>query len=66
MDDNGMLFEDDKGNKITIDSNSGSMKIEAVGTLNIKAAKITIESNATTEIKAGATLTVRGALVNIN
>ena len=42
------------------------MTIEANGQLNIKAATITIEATGTLELKAGATLTIRGALVNIN
>ena len=64
--DDGVLLEDEKGNKFEIDSNSGAINISATGTLTIKAATITIESNATMEVKAGATMTVRGSLVNIN
>lgn len=64
--DDGILVEDEKGNKIQIDSNSGAMTIEAKGQLNIKAAAITIEASGTLELKASATLTVRGALVTIN
>lgn len=66
LDDNGLVFEDEKGNKVKIDSNSGAINIEAIGSLTIRAATVTIEATGTMEVKASATLTVRGALVNIN
>ena len=66
FDDNGIALQDEKGNNVKIDSNSGAMTIEANGQLNIKAATISIEATGTLELKASATLTVRGALVNIN
>jgi uncharacterized protein involved in type VI secretion and phage assembly len=66
IDDNGILMQDEKGNAVTIDSNSGAVTIEAKGQLTIRAATITIEASGTLDLKAGATLTVRGALVNIN
>ena len=64
--DDAIVIEDAQGNRVSIDSRSGGMKLEANGALEIKAATITIEATATLEIKANATLTVRGALVNIN
>lgn len=66
LDDNGFVVQDEKGNMVKVDSNSGAMTIEAKGQLNIKAATITIEATGTLELKASATLTVRGSLVNIN
>lgn len=66
FDDNGFFVQDEKGNVVKVDSNSGAMTIEAKGQLNIKAATITIEATGTLELKASATLTIRGALVNIN
>ena len=50
----------------TIDSNSGALDIKAIGQLTIKAPKITLDASATLEIKAGATMTIRGTLVQIN
>ena len=64
--DDAIVLEDAQGNRVSIDSRSGAMKLEAIGALEIKAATITIEATGTLEIKASATLTVRGALVNIN
>jgi uncharacterized protein involved in type VI secretion and phage assembly len=66
LDDNGFVVQDEKGNLVKVDSNSGAMTIEAKGQLNIKAATISIEATGTLEVKANATLTVRGSLVNIN
>ncbi|HEY0320025.1 MAG TPA: phage baseplate assembly protein V [Pyrinomonadaceae bacterium] len=66
FDDNGFTVEDENGNVVKVDSNSGAMTIEAKGQLNIRAATISIEATGTLELKASATLTVRGALVNIN
>jgi uncharacterized protein involved in type VI secretion and phage assembly len=66
FDDNGFAVQDENGNVVKVDSNSGAMTIEAKGQLNIKAATITIESTGTLDLKASATLTVRGSLVNIN
>jgi uncharacterized protein involved in type VI secretion and phage assembly len=62
----GWLVEDEKGNTVKVDTNSGAMTIEAKGTLNIKAASITIEATGTVEVKASATMTIRGSMVNIN
>ena len=66
FDDNGFSVEDENGNLVKVDSNSGAMTIEAKGQLNIKGATVTIEATGTLELKASATLTVRGSLVNIN
>ncbi len=66
FDDDGFAVQDEMGNVVKVDSNSGAMTIEAIGQLNIKAASITIEANGMLEVKAGTTLTLRGSLVNIN
>ena len=66
FDDRGFSVQDEKGNTVKVNSDSGAMTIEAKGQLNIKAASITIEATGTLEVKASATLTIRGSLVNIN
>jgi uncharacterized protein involved in type VI secretion and phage assembly len=66
FDDDGFVVQDELGNQVKVDSNSGAMTIEAKGQLSIKAASITLEATGTLEIKANATLTIRGSLVNIN
>lgn len=64
--DDSVCLQDDRGNHFKIDSNSGSIEINATGKLTIKAATIAIEASASAEMKASATLTLRGSLVNIN
>jgi uncharacterized protein involved in type VI secretion and phage assembly len=66
LDDNGFVVQDERGNQVKVDSNSGSMTIETTGQLSIKAASIKIEATTTLELKANATLTIRGSLVQIN
>lgn len=66
FDDDGIIVEDEKGNSVKIDSNSNSITIEAVGSLKIKAASISIEATGTLDLKATGTLGIRGSLVNIN
>lgn len=66
IDDDRITLDDTQGNKLVIDSKGGSISIEAVQKISLKAATISIESTGTLDLKAGATLTVRGALVNIN
>ncbi len=66
FDDNGFTVQDEKGNTVKVDSNSGEMTIEAKGKLNIKAVSITIEATGMLEVK-GSTVTIRGSpMVNIN
>lgn len=64
--DDGITMDDGMGNSVKIDSNAGSMTIEAKGDLKIKAATITIQATGTLDVKATGTLSVRGSLVNIN
>lgn len=66
LDDSGFLVEDERGNTVKVDSNSGAMTIEAKGALTIKGATVSIEATGTLELKASATLTIRGSLVSIN
>ncbi len=66
LDDRGFSVQDENGNTVKVDSNSGAMTIEATGRLRIRAASISIESTGTIEVKASATLTILGSLVNIN
>ncbi len=53
-------------NSIKIDSVANSVNIESAMKLKIKAQMIEIESGTTMIIKAGATLTLQGALIQIN
>ncbi len=53
-------------NKITIDSVQNSMDIESAMKLKIKSDIIEIEASSMMTLKAGATLTIQGAIVKIN
>ena len=53
-------------NKVVIDSVKNDVTVESAMTLKLKAQKIDIEAGAAMQLKAGATLTVQGALVKIN
>jgi uncharacterized protein involved in type VI secretion and phage assembly len=66
FDDTGIVMQDERGNIFKIESNSGAITIEAKGQLKITGAAISIEATGTMDLKSGATLSVRGSLVNIN
>ena len=59
-------IEDKSGNAITLDAAQNAISIECAGQLSIKANIIEIDAKATMDINAGATLTLGGALVQIN
>lgn len=66
IDDDGIVMDDGQGNSVKIESRSGAITLQAATSLALKAPKITIEASGPAEVKAGATLTVKGALVQIN
>lgn len=66
MDDDGIVIDDGKGNRVAIKSGDGSITIQAKTQLAIKAPKISIEASGALDVKSGATLNLRGSLVNIN
>ncbi len=66
LDKDGVTIEDGKGNTIKIDSTSGAVEITAQQKLSLKANTISIEATASLDVKATGTLTLKGALVQIN
>lgn len=66
LDDKGIKVEDGQGNTITIETSSGAITIESKGQLKLKSQSISIEAGASMEIKASGTLTLKGALIQIN
>lgn len=66
FDDKGIKVEDGQGNTITIETSSGAITIESKGQLKLKSQSISIEAGASMEIKATGTLTLKGALIQIN
>lgn len=66
LDDDGIRLEDGKGNRLTIDSRGGAVKLEASGALTLKGASVRIEATGTIDVKASGMLGLNGAMVNIN
>jgi uncharacterized protein involved in type VI secretion and phage assembly len=60
------IVDKSASNKIVIDSVQNSINMESAMQLKIKAQMITIEAGGMMTLKAGATLTIQGALVKIN
>jgi len=57
---------DKSGNKITIDAAQNAIALECTGEFSIKASSVAIEAQTTIDIKANATLTLKGAMTQIN
>lgn len=66
MDGEGITLEDGQGNKMKIETNSGAITIKSTGQLKLESQSVSIQAGASMEIKASGTLTIKGALVQIN
>jgi uncharacterized protein involved in type VI secretion and phage assembly len=66
FDDDGFSVQDEKGNVVKVNSNSGAMTIEAKGSLTIKAASISIQATGQIDVKASGVANLKGSVVNIN
>ncbi len=66
MDDQGITLEDGSGNSVQIETNAGAIKIRSSGQLKLESPSVSIKAGASMEIKASGTLTIKGALVQIN
>lgn len=66
MDDQGITLEDGNGNYFKIESNSNAVSVVAAGDLTLQGQRVTIESASTMDITASGTMTVQGAIVQIN
>ena len=65
MTQNGVEVTDGT-NKVVIETNSSTITIESSAQLKIKSQVISIEAGASMELKSSGTLTIQGALVQIN
>ena len=61
-----VIIEDKSGNNIVLDAVSNTISLECAGELKLKGNMVKIDADATLEIGAGATLKIKGALVQIN
>ena len=66
LDKAGVAIDDAAGNTILIKSGSSEIAVTSKAKLTLKAAQVAIEADGTLEIKSGGTLTLKGALVQIN
>jgi uncharacterized protein (DUF2345 family) len=66
LDRDGVAIEDAAGNKITINSSASEIAITSKAKLTLKSAQVAIEADGSVEIKSGGTLTLKGALIQIN
>ena len=66
IDDDGIQLDDGKGNKVSINSNSGAVTVEAVGKLTLKGATVSIQATGTLDIKTSAIMNLNGSLIKLN
>jgi uncharacterized protein involved in type VI secretion and phage assembly len=66
LDDHSVCLQDENGNYFKIDSDSGNIEVNATGKLTINAASIEISATGTLDASAGATMSLSGAMININ
>jgi len=65
LDDDGIELDDGKGNKLSIQSQQGSMAIEAATSLSIKAPQVKIDASGKLDLNGSGTANLKGGLVNI-
>ena len=65
LDDSGILVSDGS-NEIQIESQSGNLTVRCGGALSLQGQSVSIKSDASMELNASGTLTIKGAMVMIN
>jgi uncharacterized protein involved in type VI secretion and phage assembly len=66
LDKDGVAVDDEAGNTILIRSGSSEIVVTSKARLSLKSAQVAIEAAGSLEITSGGTLTIKGALVQIN
>jgi uncharacterized protein involved in type VI secretion and phage assembly len=66
LDSDGIVIKDDSGNSIEISSTPGSIKVSSSTSISVTSRTIDIKADASMSLKASGTLTIQGALVQIN
>lgn len=67
MDDQGIVVKDENGNKFEIQSGSNTVSIVSQGELKLEGTTgVKIKSGGPAEFKSSATMTIKGAMVQIN
>jgi uncharacterized protein involved in type VI secretion and phage assembly len=65
IDDDGIVI-DDRANKLTLKASGGTVSLEAAQSLTLKAPTISIQAQASLELKGGSSLSASAAIVRIN
>ena len=66
LDTCGISVEDGKGNRLTIESASGTVTIQAAGSLALRAPAVSIDACASLDLKTSGQLTIKGSIVRLN
>jgi uncharacterized protein involved in type VI secretion and phage assembly len=66
LDDQAVTIEDGKGNAISIQSGTGTLRIRSARAIELSAPEISIDAASSMELKTAGRLVLRGALVEIN
>ena len=66
IDDDGIVVDDDAGNRISVNRSGGEITVEAATKVRLSAPEVAIEATGRVSISAGSTLELVGAMVTIN
>jgi uncharacterized protein involved in type VI secretion and phage assembly len=62
----GVTLEDEVGNRLRIESNSGEVSVKAALSLKLEAQSISLQAGASLELKSSGVVKINGAIVQIN
>ena len=66
LDDRAVTIDDGKGNAISIQSGTGTLRIRSARAIELSAPEISIDAASSMELKTAGRLVLRGALVEVN
>jgi uncharacterized protein involved in type VI secretion and phage assembly len=66
LDDRAVTIDDGKGNAISIESDSGTLRIRSTRALELSAPEVSIDASSSMELRTAGRLVLKGALVEIN
>jgi len=66
LDDDGITLEDTNGNKLSVQSSSGNVTLEAKGKLTLKGTSVSVEATSELNLRASGVASLSGTPVKIN
>ena len=66
LDEHKIEVDDGGGNSVVIDADGGSITLKRTTSVSVSSPQIDLDASGTMSVKAGGTLTIQGALVQIN